>query len=348
MGTSELRLSVIIPTHELSDSLFKCLASVTATSPPPDEVILVLDGITNDSNFLAGLGAIVPVVLDKRGGPARARNFGVQRATGHILGFLDSDVVVHPNTFQMIRDIFTSKTDISAVFGSYDDAPTDAGVFSQYKNLLHHFIHQQSNEEASTFWAGCGAIRRDVFLRMGGFNEKYTKPSVEDVELGLRMTEAGHRIVLHKTLIVTHLKRWTLFNVVKTDVICRALPWTKLIASKRKRLKNDLNMTWSSRSSFLILLATLMVWFLSSGPAVILTFFLLGTLVLINRKLYHFFYSKRGFRFMIASIFLHWLYYLYSGFTFLFGTLYFYSLGHISRPRKLASRKDSFDKNFQT
>ena len=66
---------------------------------------------------------------------------------------------------------------------------------SQYKNLFHHFVHQDASGTATSFWAGCGAIRRDIFLRLGGFNTAYKRPSIEDIELGYRLTRAGHRIV---------------------------------------------------------------------------------------------------------------------------------------------------------
>ena len=78
-------------------------------------------------------------------------------------------------------------------------APRLQGVVSQYRNLLHHFVHQHGNSEASTFWAGCGAIRRSVFEEMGGFDEqRFPTPSIEDIELGYRLRQAGHRILLDK------------------------------------------------------------------------------------------------------------------------------------------------------
>jgi hypothetical protein len=68
--------------------------------------------------------------------------------------------------------LFEAEPDLAAVFGLYDAAPAALRVISQYRNLLHHFVHQNGNPQASTFSAGCGAIRRSVFEQIGGFDEK--------------------------------------------------------------------------------------------------------------------------------------------------------------------------------
>jgi hypothetical protein len=70
------------------------------------------------------------------------------------------------------------------VFGSYDDSPPAPAFTAQYKNLIHRYYHQRPRREASTFWAGCGAVRRSVFLGLEGFDvERYRVPSIEDIEL---------------------------------------------------------------------------------------------------------------------------------------------------------------------
>jgi GT2 family glycosyltransferase len=128
------------------------------------------------------------------------------------------------------------------VFGSYDDQPRDKGLVSQYRNLLHHYVHQTANCDASTFWAGCGAVRRSVFTEVGGFHENF-RPicSIDDIELGYRLRRAGHRILLDKDLQGTHLKRWTLWSVISTDITHRAIPWARLVIES-KNAPNDLNL----------------------------------------------------------------------------------------------------------
>jgi hypothetical protein len=192
-------------------------------------------------------------------------------------------------------------------------------VVSRYRNLLHHFVHQHGNTDASTFWAGCGAIRRAVFEAVGGFDViRFPRSSIEDIELGYRLRTAGYRIRLDKGLQGTHLKRWTLAAMVRTDVARRAIPWARLVLESGAVL-DDLNLSRGQRWSAILLalaggflgLSWFRVWFLGLTVAC-----LVGVLIL-NRKLYAFFYRQHGLRFLAASIPLHLLYFGYSGASYL-------------------------------
>ena len=134
------------------------------------------------------------------------------------------------------------------MFGSYDADPPAQGLVSRYKNLLHHYVRQYGGREASTFWAGCGAIRREVFSSLGGFNESYTRPSVEDIELGARLRSAGYPVCLCPDVQVKHLKRWTLTSLLESDIFDRAIPWSRLILRDR-HLPAELSLDVGSRLS---------------------------------------------------------------------------------------------------
>ena len=242
---ADLPVSIIIPAHEPSEALHRCLAGVQAAAPPPCEVIVVVDGPNEDVGRLAARFGARVVRTEHQVGPAGARNLGAQQARCETLFFVDSDVLIPPDAVGQVRDAFRSAPELSAIFGSYDDAPDAPGFVSQYKNLVHHYVHQTAREDASTFWSGCGAIRRDVFLSLGGFDPAYDEPAIEDIELGYRLRVAGHRIRLCKTLQVKHLKRWTLMSLLRADVSKRALPWSALIL--KRGFIDDLNVTMASR-----------------------------------------------------------------------------------------------------
>src|SRR5438105_2420601 len=227
-----MTISVIIPVHNGAQTLATCLDALTASTYPAYECIVVNDGSTDGSSTLA---ATFPVrVLDLSGGPVGApyaRNRGAEAANGEILLFLDADVAVAPDTLARVAASFTGPS-AEAVFGSYDTTP-EPGFLSQYKNLSHHFVHQSGREQASTFWTGCGAIRSTTFFAIGGFDEDRRPWTCEDIELGYRLRAAGRAIAFNKDIQVRHLKRWTLRELIRSDVFDRGIPWTLLILQQR-------------------------------------------------------------------------------------------------------------------
>ncbi|MGQ9492715.1 MAG: glycosyltransferase family 2 protein [Anaerolineae bacterium] len=310
-------VAVIIPAHRGNDDLQQCLTRVSWARPPPDEWIVVLDGGDEVAQDMAlAVGAQV-VQTSKRGGPAQARNLGARVAQSDILFFVDADVLIPSDAIAQVKEAFQHEPELAAVFGSYDDSPAQPNFLSQYKNLLHHYVHQMAQEEASTFWTGCGAIRRDVFLALGGLKEHYRQPAIEDIELGYRLKQAGYRIRLRKSLQAKHLKHWDITSLLQSDFFARALPWSALILESRAFI-NDLNVNVASRISvmlvYMLLASGLVVW---QWPMLWpVPMFLAVALLTLNASLYRFFQRKRGFLFALAAILWHWFYYLYSGLAF--------------------------------
>lgn len=325
-------ISVIIPVHNGGEDFRRCLDSLGQSTRLPDELIVV-DDVSTDASALAAQHAHAQVLTltGTPHGPAFARNVGASVAKGNLLVFIDADVVVHANTLSKIAEYFDQAPAIAALFGSYDDTPAATNWVSQYKNLQHHFVHQHSKREAATFWAGCGAIRSEIFVALGGFSTQYTRPSIEDIELGVRLKQAGHTIWLCKDVLVTHLKHWTLPSLLRADIFGRAVPWTKLILSSGQ-LPADLNLNAANRISALTALALM--------PLCVLGFWLpsawlvalaaLGIIVVLNANLYALFIRRGGILFAGAALGLHLLYFLYS--TVVFGTLSAFAfVGRVSR-----------------
>jgi glycosyltransferase involved in cell wall biosynthesis len=306
-------ISVVVPVHNGAATLRLCLEALGRTRGPSWECIVVDDGSEDASAEIArAWGARVVRTGETPAGPARARNLGAGVATAPLVCFVDADVLVRPETLAQFVDLFEAEPDLTAAFGSYDAQPASPELLSQYRNLLHHFVHQTGREAASTFWAGCGAVRRDTFLAAGGFDAQYTRPSIEDIELGTRLRAAGARIALAKHVQVTHLKRWSLWDIIRTDLRDRAVPWSRLIA-RTQRLPNDLNLSWSSRVSALTVYALVGALALRRWPAVPP---LVGLLMACNARLYLFLLQIRGPWFLVRVLPVHWLYYAYSALAF--------------------------------
>jgi glycosyltransferase involved in cell wall biosynthesis len=336
------RLSVIVPVYNSRVELEQCLAALALTEYGDFDVLVVDDGSTEPIEPLAVRHGFGYLRIDGPGGPARARNRGVERAGGRYVVFVDADVCVHPDTLGLFAKAFAADPAIDAVIGSYDDAPADPGFISQYKNLFHHYVHQNNYGRIQSFWSGCGAMRRDLFLAFGGFDEKrYRRPAIEDIELGTWMSAAGHRIILDGRIKAKHLKRWTFWGLLKTDIFDRGVPWTQLMLRARA-LASTLNVTPIQQLS--IALAYLAVFTLPlavfSPKALLGVAALALSVTIINLDFYRFFVRRQGIWFALRVMPLHWLYFLYCGFSAAWGAwLYYLEGGCASSARSLLPKK---------
>lgn len=337
-------LSVIIPVFNDAANLDACLSALARSTVRP-EVIVVDDG--SRSEMAAAAAAITEeyggrfAALPRNAGPAAARNEGARIAAGRVFFFLDSDVLVEPQTLARVAASFERDGWLAALFGSYQPDTVPDNFVSRYKNLLHHYTHQISSPEASTFCGGFGAVRREVFEAMGGFDEAHR--ALEDVEFGYRMHFAGHRIRLDRDLHFTHLKRYTLWSLMRSDLLYRAIPWTRMMREKRV-FTNDLNTRASQVASVavaLLILAILpaavlaglagmtgmtgMLGLTGSTPLtgipriavvtlvlLLLTSALIGTYAALNWHFLAYVRRLRGITFALRTLVMHWWFHVYS------------------------------------
>jgi len=328
-----IALSVIIPTRDAGPDLAQCLEAV-ASSEVEDEVeILVVDDHSCDDSVrnLPKDRYTLIRLADGRYGPAAARNRGAEAARGGILLFLDSDVVVAPDTLGKVLETFREGPGIDAVFGSYSAEAGCRGFFSQYKNLQHHYTHQISAEEATTFWTGCGAIRWDAFREAGGFDESFHRPCIEDIALGYTLTARGGRIMLRKDIQVRHLKRYSFGELLRSDLFGRAVPWTRLML-ERRIFRNDLNTrsigVLSVAVSYAALAALVAAFWRPIGfwaAAALIACFLA-----LNRDYFVFIYRRKRLSFTLKVAAMTFFYNLYSGLGLGIG-LYHYLRDHIRK-----------------
>jgi GT2 family glycosyltransferase len=280
-------LSVVVPATDRPATLPRCLRAIEAAHDAPEEVVVVDE----------------PTCLSAAG----ARNAGAARAMGEVLVFVDADVEVHPSAFTRIRQAFAARPELDAVFGSYDDTPGAPGTVSVFRNLLHHHVHQTSAGPADTFWSGLGAVRHSSFAAAGRFDEhRYPHPSVEDIDLGRRLSDAGAQIELVPTIQGTHLKAWTLRSMVWTDFARRGVPWVAL-EWRGRRLSSALNLGWRHRLSALacslgVLAALLGRYALAAGA--------IPALVVLNHSFYALLLRRVGPLRAVAGVGLHAVHHL--------------------------------------
>lgn len=315
--------SVVVPVYNGESTLAACLSALLESRFSDFELLVVDDGSTDNSVEIAETAAARVLHTGGRKGPAAARNLGAARAVGEFLLFIDADCSVNPETMSVAAEILQQAPEVDALFGSYDDQPSATGRVARFKNLQHHFVHQHGAEDAATFWAGCGAIRRTEFVRLGGFDEaRFARPSIEDIELGYRLTGSGGRIRLAKEVQVKHHKAWTLAEVLRTDLLDRGIPWTVLL-TEAGRSGSELNLQWRGRLS--VVAALLVLFGLVVAPAFpwgwMIAAVAASTLALLNLGFYRLLAVRGGFSLLGVGVVLHWVYQLNCALAFAVGKL---------------------------
>ena len=308
-------ISVVMPAYNARGFVDRSLPPLIAMWRRAEvkEVILVDDGSSDGTaEAAAALGAWV-ISTNRRLGQAAARNLGSQRASGDILWFVDADVAARDGGPGHIRHGLGSR-DVTAIFGSYDDTPPAPNFLSQYKNLVHHFHHQTSLPDVSTFWSGCGAIWKEAFLAVGGFDP--ARSAIEDIEFGYRLKAAGGRIHVVPELQGTHLKVWKFRGLMITEIRDRAIPLARLVI--RRGAGNELNIAITERiRAFIACLGTVLILTSLFGvtPWWLPVLFVLLAFA-ANLDLLALFERRNGWLFAIGGLLFHQFYYLYSSATY--------------------------------
>jgi len=318
--------SVIVPFHRNVAQLSHALRAIRAAmdlATTGGELIVVSDGSAEDCSALVSEVDGVLLGIPGPSGPAIARNRGAAIAGGSILVFIDADVVIARDVLRRFADGLAG-SEFAAAFGAYDDLPGDPGFVSQARNLAHSFVHQRSRRDASTFWAGLGAVRAEAFAAVGGFDERFTRPSVEDIDLGYRLRKAGFQILLDHTIRGQHLKRWTIWSMLRTDICHRGIPWTQLLHQYRM-LRNDLNLSYADRACVVVAYTSLGLFAAAAWRAELVWSALVCLLVLawLDRAHYALFLRHRGVWFTVGWYPLRALHHLSNGISFVIGTCLF-------------------------
>jgi hypothetical protein len=287
------RLSVVVPATDSPPTLAACRAAL-------DHAVAALETTGGTAEVLVvDSPAFLPVCT--------ARNTGARRAGGDVVVFVDADVEVHRDALVRVVAAFADPA-LTALFGSYDDAPSRGGPVAAFRNLLHHHVHQGAGGPAQTFWSGLGAVRREAFLAAGGFDEqRFAVPSVEDIDLGVRLGAREARIVLDPRIQGTHLKAWTLRSMVVTDFARRGVPWVALQLRHGRARSTALNLGWRHRVSALACVVGVLALLARRPPAAGAA---LAVLLGLNRDFYRLLARRRGFGEALLGVGLHAIHHL--------------------------------------
>ncbi len=216
-----MNVSVVIPSAAAPDVFEEVLASVFNQTMMPYEVICVDDAMDQKAIGIADRFAKqypIKVIKNDGSGVSAARNTGARAVLGDIILFIDTDVVLKPNAISLITDVLKSKPQYDGIVGVQSAELRFGDFFSRWKNHWMRFTYQRLSGDVHLFYTSCAAILKSAFLKSGGFDENYKKPSIEDTVFGAALGRMGAKILPVSEFEVEHVKAYTLKSVLKTDV----------------------------------------------------------------------------------------------------------------------------------
>lgn len=294
-------ISVIIPVYNGENTISSCINAVQSSTFTDYEIILVDDGSTDKTIELVCKSSEVNLLSQNHQGPAAARNFGAKKAKGKILFFLDADVLLLPDALSICKEAF-SNPEIKILNGIYHKIPANPSFITEYKSLFEYYwftIHPE-RQAYKSFMGRCAGIYKSVFEEVGGYNTGYKTASVEQEELGFRLSQK-YKIYIEPRMQGRHY--FPSFRKLIVTYYTRTIDWIKLFYVKKEF---DSVMTTRRMS-----IATI------AGPFAVITSFLIIPYPRIYQisicswlifywgyeKILQYFFKEKGFIFYIKSLF---------------------------------------------
>ena len=255
---SNTLFSIIIPTYNRADFIHKTINSAIAQTYTDFEIIVVDDGSTDNTQ------EIVEKIKDKRihyykkenAERGAARNYGIKKANGNYITFLDSDDLLYPNYLEEAHNFIELQSDISFFFQSYDTI-TPHGVVISNSNKYRKNIHEELITKGNFIACQGVFIKRDIMLS-NLFHENRTLAGSEDYELWLRLWRQGKKF--NRKLLMIKL-------LFEDNIVSEKLtPYKRIISSNAySYISLHLAMTNYKKDSFNYLIKSI-----KASPAFIL------------------------------------------------------------------------------
>jgi len=235
---SSLCLSIVIPIYNSEKTLKPVLKAIfNSKLNCPLEIILIDDG----SKSIKAVKKImtefskkqIKLYRQKHLGPAVARNLGVKKAKSNIIVFVDSDVILEPDCLSQIINDFKKDKNLSALNGVYLKRPANPSFFTWYFSLFKYFQWVKSDiKDYTGFSTKIAAIKRQVFLKLGGFDKKYKDALVEDYEFGYRLRKQKYKVLVDNQVCAAHFH--PSFQQCFKNYYRRVYLWLKLFGQRKQ------------------------------------------------------------------------------------------------------------------
>ncbi len=290
---NNILISIVIPAYNSEGTIAQAIHAALDQGHKNIEVIVVDDGSTDQTAAIVRSFPSVKYLHQDNAGPASARNHGAFAAKGEILFFTDSDCVPEHDWVERSLLCFKDRS-IAAVAGSY-------GIMNS-EDILARCIHAEILYRhqhlmplyPKVFGSYNVAIRRDIFLRLDGFDPSYRMASGEDNDLSYRILQSGSKIYFEKRSIVKHYHQKDLGKYLKEQ--SRHGFWrVKMYLAHPQMVKGDDYTFWKDVAELPLSGLVVLLFLLMLFSSLALKFFLMTVFFFSMMEFYVAFLVMRSF-----------------------------------------------------
>lgn len=212
-----MKLTVYIPCYNAARYIEDSIRALLAQTRPPDEVLVIDDGSSDNSVALASSFPVRVIRHKENKGLAAARNTAFANATHSFVGAIDADVLPDPAWLEYLLAHFVDPRVVGVggrLIEAHRSAPADAWRAEQ---LAQDLGLERIDIEQPSHWrlGGFGTIfRKEAVMSAGGYNEKY-RTNYEDVDLCARLLAAGHKLIFEPRAVAFHQRRDSIRSLVR-------------------------------------------------------------------------------------------------------------------------------------
>ncbi|MCS7056798.1 MAG: glycosyltransferase [Thermoflexales bacterium] len=265
-----MKITVAIPCYNGADFLGRTLESVLTQTWAAHQILVVDDGSTDHSREVAYRYPVTVLEHASNQGLATARNTALAAATGEVLLYIDADASAAPDLLeQVVRGYAVGGADVSGVGGQ--GIEVNVLTIADRWRRAHASQGYGNRPRLVPFLYGlCMSYRVEVLRWVGGFNPAY-RANAEDIDLGLRLTYAGKRLLYWPEARVFHQRQDNIASLRRTMAnwyraayrakrINRARPQTLLLGTLRRLVGDPLLDLFLWRDPALVPLSLSLNW----------------------------------------------------------------------------------------
>jgi len=295
------RISVIIPNHNGSSTIGKCLEAAFSLEYDNFEVIVVDDCSSDNSAEIIKKFPCELIPLNKHSGASKARNTGAKNSTGDILFFIDADCLVQKDTLAIVNKALLNAEN-AIIGGTYSAIPYDRDFFSAFQSIFVNYS-ETKKKEPDYIATHAMIIDAGIFKKSGGFAENFL-PILEDVEFSHRLRKMGYKLTMNSEILVRHIFSFTLIKSLK-NAFRKSLYWTVYSLKNKDLLADSGTASYELKINvaalFLNALLAMLFFYFNNTAFLISIFLIYAVNLVVSKGLIKAFYKAKGLSFVISA-----------------------------------------------